>query len=48
MYEAPYRARPLTWKYNDVDYHNEKAVVTQQTGWNFITLGLVSGNRQIF
>lgn len=35
-YEAPYRARPLAWKYNDVRYHNERAVGTQQTGWNFI------------
>mmetsp|Transcript_562 Transcript_562/g.861 ORF Transcript_562/g.861 Transcript_562/m.861 type:complete len:605 (+) Transcript_562:81-1895(+) len=36
MYGAPYRARPLTWQYNDVAYHNERAVATQQTGWNFI------------
>jgi len=36
MYEAPYRARPLTWEYNDVAFHNERAVATQQTAWNFI------------
>ncbi len=36
QYKAPYRPRPLTWKYNDKSYHNERAVATQQTGWNFI------------
>ena len=35
-YNTPYRARPLVWKYNEVSYHNERAVATQQTGWNFI------------
>jgi len=35
-YGSPYRARPLSWEYNDVKYHNERAVGTQQTGWNFI------------
>jgi len=35
-YATPYRARPLTWKYDDVMYHNERSVATQQTGWNFI------------
>merc|ERR1711937_141645 len=35
-YKVPYRARPLEWSYNDVSYHNERAVATQQTGWNFI------------
>jgi dipeptidase len=36
MFGAPYRARPLTWSYNGESYHNERAVATQQTGWNFI------------
>lgn len=35
-YKAPYRARPLTWKYDEKMYHNERTVATQQTGWNFI------------
>ena len=35
-YKTPYRARPLSWSYNDVQYHNERSVATQQTGWNFI------------
>ena len=35
-YKAPYRARPLAWSYDDKMYHNERAVATQQTGWNFI------------
>jgi len=35
-YKAPYRARPLQWSYKDISYHNERAVATQQTGWNFI------------
>ena len=35
-YKAPYRARPLAWSYKDALYHNERAVGTQQTGWNFI------------
>lgn len=36
QYEAPYRPRPLTWKFDDKLYHNERSVATQQTGWNFI------------
>ena len=36
QYKAPYRPRPLTWSHNDILYHNERAVATQQTGWNFI------------
>jgi dipeptidase len=35
-YGTPYRARPLTWSVDNVSYHNERAVATQQTGWNFI------------
>ena len=36
IYGAPYRPRPLEWKYDDETYFNERAVATQQTGWNFI------------
>lgn len=32
----PYRWRPLTWKYNDREYFNERTVQTQQTGFSFI------------
>jgi dipeptidase len=35
-YKSPYRARPLKWSYKGTSYHNERAVATQQTGWNFI------------
>jgi len=35
-YAAPYRTRPLVWKYNDHEYFNERPIATQQTGWNFI------------
>lgn len=33
---VPYRWRPLSWEYNDLTYVNERAIGTQQTGWNFI------------
>ncbi len=36
MYSTPYRPRPLSWSYGGQSYHNERAVGTQQTGWNFI------------
>ena len=32
----PYRWRPLTWKYNDGSYFNERVTATQQTGFSFI------------
>jgi dipeptidase len=32
----PYRWRPLTWKVNNVEYCNERATATQQTGFSFI------------
>ena len=32
----PYRWRPLTWKVDDVDYCNERATATQQTGFWFV------------
>jgi dipeptidase len=36
-YACPYRWRPLTWKVDSVEYFNERAVSTQQTGFSFIT-----------
>ena len=36
-YSCPYRWRPLTWKVDDVEYVNERATSTQQTGFSFIT-----------
>ena len=36
VYNTPYRARPLTWKYKGKTYLNERAIATQQTGWSFI------------
>jgi dipeptidase len=35
-YGLPYRWRPLTWKYNEKEYLNERATATQQTGFSFI------------
>jgi hypothetical protein len=35
-YRLPYRWRPLTWKVGDVEYFNERAVSTQQTGFSFV------------
>jgi len=36
-YQLPYRWRPLTWKVDDVEYCNERATSTQQTGFSFVT-----------
>lgn len=36
-YGLPYRWRPLTWKVDGVEYCNERATATQQTGFSFIT-----------
>lgn len=36
LFGTPYRPRPLVWQYKGESYHNERAVATQQTGWNFI------------
>lgn len=33
----PYRWRPLTWKYEEKTYINERATATQQTGFSFVT-----------
>ncbi len=38
-FENPYRWRPLTWKVDGVEYMNERATATQQTGFTFITQG---------
>ncbi len=35
-YALPYRWRPLTWKADSVEYCNERATSTQQTGYSFI------------
>ncbi|MDR3235406.1 MAG: C69 family dipeptidase [Prevotellaceae bacterium] len=35
-FKLPYRWRPMTWKYNGVDFIHERAVATQQTGWWFV------------
>ena len=36
-YGMPYRWRPLTWKVDGITYVNERATVTQQTGFSFVT-----------
>ncbi len=36
-YKLPYRWRPLTWKVDSVEYCNERATSTQQTGFSFVT-----------
>jgi dipeptidase len=36
-YGNPYRWRPLTWKVDGVNYCNERAAATQQTGFIFVT-----------
>jgi dipeptidase len=33
----PYRWRPLSWTVDDVEYCNERATSTQQTGFSFVT-----------
>lgn len=33
---SPYRWRPLTWKVDSVEYCNERATATQQTGFSFV------------
>ena len=35
-FNLPYRWRPLTWDYEGSTYVNERAIGTQQTGWNFV------------
>lgn len=36
-YGLPYRWRPLTWKVDDVNYCNERAISTQQTAFSFVS-----------
>lgn len=36
-FELPYRWRPLTWEVDSVQYCNERAISTQQTGFSFVT-----------
>ena len=35
-FHCPYRWRPLTWKVKGVEYLNERATATQQTGFTFV------------
>ncbi|MFZ5517936.1 MAG: dipeptidase [Candidatus Zhuqueibacterota bacterium] len=35
-YHLPYRWRPLTWQVDSVEYCNERATSTQQTGFSFV------------
>ena len=35
-HQLPYRWRPMTWKYNGVEYIHERATSTQQTGWSYV------------
>jgi len=35
-YSLPYRWRPLTWEIDSVQYLNERATSTQQTGFSFV------------
>jgi len=35
-FKLPYRWRPLTWKVDSVNYVNERAISTQQTGFSFV------------
>ena len=35
-YKCPYRWRPMTWKYDSIDYLHERAISTQQTGFSFV------------
>ncbi len=35
-YRLPYRWRPLTWEVDGVEYFNERAISTQQTGFSFV------------
>ena len=35
-YKLPYRWRPLTWEVDSVEYLNERATSTQQTGFSFV------------
>ncbi|MDE6089952.1 MAG: C69 family dipeptidase [Duncaniella sp.] len=36
-YAVPYRWRPMTFKVDDKEYLNERAIATQQTGFSFVS-----------
>ncbi len=36
-FQCPYRWRPLTWQLDSIEYFNERAISTQQTGFSFIS-----------
>ncbi len=36
-YQLPYRWRPLTWVVDSVEYFNERATSTQQTGFSYVS-----------
>jgi dipeptidase len=36
-FQCPYRWRPLTWKVDGIEYFNERAISTMQTGFSFIS-----------
>lgn len=36
-YHVPYRWRPMTFKVDSVEYVNERAIATQQTGFSFVS-----------
>mgnify|MGYP001030609524 FL=1 len=36
-YSCPYRWRPLVWEVDSIQYCNERATSTQQTGFSFVT-----------
>ena len=36
-FQLPYRWRPLTWEVDSVEYCNERATSTQQTGFSFVS-----------
>jgi dipeptidase len=36
-FHCPYRWRPLTWKVDTIEYFNERAISTQQTGFAFVS-----------
>ncbi|MEF9924460.1 MAG: C69 family dipeptidase [Muribaculaceae bacterium] len=36
-WKVPYRYRPLTFKVDGVEYYNERAIATQQTGFSFVS-----------
>ena len=35
-YAVPYRWRPMTWTVDSIEYLNERAIATQQTGFSFV------------